>query len=641
VKDALLEGVELDPSPPFDLDPSQDLTEAFGELELSSSEDADGGERRRELQGRPAVGRKWLRFFLVMGTYCLVACFSIYPSLIHGPSRIIQANGNGDLSQQVWFLEFIPWAILHGHSPFITTWLNAPNGANLLGNTSIMLPSILAAPITFLFGPIAGFNFSVVLAFTLSAGAMYFAVSHLVTWKPAAYIAGLIYGFSPYMVGQGAGHIDLLFVPAPPLMLLIAYKTVCGKRQDRTMRNGILVGLLATAQFFSATEILGGLGIFAVVGGLIAIAVDRQRVMARARVIVATVGWAILTFAVICLVPVLLLLFGAQHYVGPAQVGVGLLRSDLLSVIDPTALLLIHPFTLKAPFNDLPEFGLYLGIPMLVFLALTAWRLRSKRFIKVSVLMIAVAWLLGLGPRLSIAGHPTSIPLPFAVFGHLPLFDSMIPSRLSLFVFLFTVPVVAVGLERLFETTRAKAGSIPKPSVIFGVVLAAILVPLLPAWPYGVGPLYVPSFITSPAEQSIPNGSTVVTYPFPDVPTTTPMSWQAIDHMRYKILGGEIITPNAHGDATFYGTVSDISGISYFAYAGGEKLPSITPGVVRGVRLDLRVFGVGTVIVAPMGHDPTYIRNLYQRTMNEPGHDYNGTYVWFDVQQRLASISGN
>jgi hypothetical protein len=64
----------------------------------------------------------------------------------------------------------------------------------------------------------------------------------------------------------------------------------------------------------------------------------------------------------------------------------------------------------------------------------------------------------------------------------------------------------------------------------------------------------------------------------------------------------------------------------------------LTPSVLHGIRLDLRVYGVSTIIVVPWGDNPIYIERLYAAALDEPGHDYNGTFVWFGVTQRLAEL---
>jgi hypothetical protein len=52
-------------------------------------------------------------------------------------------------------LRWTPFALEHGHNPFVTGHLNAPYGVNLLWNTSLLLPGLLFAPVTRTFGPVA------------------------------------------------------------------------------------------------------------------------------------------------------------------------------------------------------------------------------------------------------------------------------------------------------------------------------------------------------------------------------------------------------------------------------------------------------------------------------------------------------
>jgi len=49
---------------------------------------------------------------------------------------------------------------------------------------------------------VASFNVLEVLAFAASATAAMVMVRRWTTWLPAAYVAGLLYGFSPYMAAR-------------------------------------------------------------------------------------------------------------------------------------------------------------------------------------------------------------------------------------------------------------------------------------------------------------------------------------------------------------------------------------------------------------------------------------------------------
>ena len=81
------------------------------------------------------------------------------------------------MGQSVWFLGHGAHALLHGQGILTTHLINAPHGYNLMANTSMVAPSLLLSPITWLFGPVVTFNVAVVLGFSGSATAMFFSAS--------------------------------------------------------------------------------------------------------------------------------------------------------------------------------------------------------------------------------------------------------------------------------------------------------------------------------------------------------------------------------------------------------------------------------------------------------------------------------
>ena len=116
--------------------------------------------------------------------------------------------GCGDPAQEVWFMAWPAWAIAHLHSLFFSGVVNVPDGANLLSNTSGTLIGVVLAPVTWLFGPVTSTNVSLTLAPAFSAWGCFAAIRPLVTWKPAAIPAGLVYGYSSAIVTSLAfGHV--------------------------------------------------------------------------------------------------------------------------------------------------------------------------------------------------------------------------------------------------------------------------------------------------------------------------------------------------------------------------------------------------------------------------------------------------
>jgi hypothetical protein len=150
----------------------------------------------------------------------------------------------------------------------------------------------------------------------------------------------------------------------------------------------------------------------------------------------------------------------------------------------------------------------------------------------------------------------------------------------------------------------------------------------------------VPGFFTSSAERQIPPGSTVVTYPYAVFGDPTPMAWQAIDAMRYKLVGGEMLVPAQNGTATLDGTTSDIEELSRLAYLTGRKL-KLTETDLSKLRSSLVTFDVGTVVVTNTAPGWAWMREVYREALGSPGESVEGTQVWFNVQLLVAEVSSS
>lgn len=85
---------------------------------------------------------------------------------------------------------------------------------------------------TAVWGPVATLNLWWVLAFPLSAGGAYLLARRFTASRWIAWFAGLLYGFGPYPVAQGAGHLNLAFVPIPPLVMLCLYDLLVGRTRS-------------------------------------------------------------------------------------------------------------------------------------------------------------------------------------------------------------------------------------------------------------------------------------------------------------------------------------------------------------------------------------------------------------------------
>ena len=384
---------------------------------------------------------------LVLGSYGAIALAANWPVWPGSESSLRQ----GDLSFLTWSLSWTVYALLHHHNLLYTTWLNFPQGVNLAQNTLMPLLGLMTLPLTLLHSPIASINLLLWLAFCLSSASMFFVLSKWTNRRLSAYLGGLIYGFSPYMIGQGLDHVVQNFVPLPPLIFYAFWKLLVEEKTLK-IRWGIGLGLLLMAQLFISPEVAVSSVIVISLGAAIlsfaspAVALQRTRralpgLVATVLVIVIPAGYYIIALTT-----------GAQHALGPS-LGSGL-SADLLGPLLPTANQRFGLFGLAKIGNsfiagNFPENGTYIGLPILLLVILiVVQEHRQKRILFVTA-MAVIMLLLSLGPRLIIDSHITSVPLPSAMFSHLPLVGNLAEVRLSLYVDFFIACILAFGIDQV------------------------------------------------------------------------------------------------------------------------------------------------------------------------------------------------
>lgn len=456
----------------------------------------------------------------------------------------------GDQGPIDWFLGWTPHALLSGHAPWTSDYISVPDGVNLMWNTALPLPGLLLAPVTLTAGPLASHTVLAVLGFAGSASAMWWAVGRWAPWWAARFAAGLLYGFSPYMVGQGGGHLNLELVAVPPLMLM-ALDDVLIRQRRRSGWSGVLLGLLALAQLFSTEEVLASMLLVAGAGLVVlagqqsaALSVRRTRHAATALV----VGAGVLTLGAAW--PLYVQFFGPNHLTAPVQ-DVSPYAADLLGVVVPSPNQLLGTSITRTWAVNQFENGSYLGAPLLVGLGLLAWRYRAVPMMRFSAVLALVLWVLSLGSPLHVAGTRYHLPLPFAMVSKIPVLGNLVAVRFSLYVALFAAVIVAIGLDRLHAQ-----GWTPRRRRWACVAVAACVVPLVPRLPYSYQDAGTPTYFTSASVLRIPQGAVAFTYPVPRFPASAAMQWQALSGFRYRSIGGYVISRGPRGAGTFGGSVT-------------------------------------------------------------------------------------
>jgi hypothetical protein len=446
-------------------------------------------------------------------------------------------GGGGDPLGFVWFLAWLPHALEHGHSPLFSTALMAPGGANLLGSTSIFLPSFLLWPVTASGGPVLGYDVLATVGLALSAWAAYFAMLRLTPHVSSAWIGGAIYGFGGYMDGQATAHANLLIAVFPPLAAILLDDV---RKKSSPVRSGLLLGLCAAAQVFVNEEILATTVIMALTA-LVLVALISRPTRAVVKRYICACAAAGAVFAVLAGPALGYQLFGSEHVSGTI-VSSGRYVNDLAGFVVPNSLVWLSTESarhLTGGFSGHDgEFGSYLGIPLIALLVFAGWRLR-RRALLLSLLLVSAA-LFSLGPHLRVLGHDTGIFLPWVLPNHLPLLENAVPSRFNLFVWLAAAALMVLLIDDLRR--RPLLGHRALGVATCGIALIPVIPTLTPS-----ELVRIPAVIGDAAvlRKVAPKAKTVLI-----VPSTNGqqgMYAQAKADFAYKIPDGGVFVPSPDG----------------------------------------------------------------------------------------------
>ncbi len=597
------------------------------------------GRERRPAAAPPTRRRDggWVTLSVAIA-YLGISLFANAGTWRHGVTHTVQLGG-ADVPEEIWFLAQTPWALLHGHNPLANNFLNAPSGINLMDNTTMPLLGALGTPITLLFGPIATFNVMVNLALASSAMTFYLMARRFIRWRPAAFVGGLLYGFSPFVAAEGGAHLFLIVGFLPPLVVLLLDRFFRTK-SDPPWLTGILVGGCFVAQLYVSAEVFASMAVMAAIAAALWIiywllrrpAVDIPRL--------ARMGaCALLVFVLGSGFGVWTALEGPEHITGPAQspTVIAGLSSDPVGLIVPTE---VQRFTFgHATLGDSlvaerdanwritmaapNENGSYVGIPLVIILVVGTIALRRRRLVQFAALMAVAGMVLSMGSYLHVDGHKTGIPLPFDVLAHLPLFESGAASRYVEFFWLFAALLLALFVDEVYARLvgRGQPGDRLRATAATTVLVVVTLIPLLPVWPYGSDPSVVPSWFTG-AARSIPVGTTVVVYPFASPVDASAMLWQAMAHDTFKMPGGYAVFRSADGTATFDSDPSLVQEVLAECAGGGQ--PRLAPPAVRA---ELRRWNasLAAVVVSAPGSDCA--TRLFDRAYG-PHRTDGGVRLW-------------
>ena len=481
-----------------------------------------------------------LRALLLSGSVYLVLGVGLWWSLWSTHPTSTTTCGCGDAARFLWFFEWPAYALAHGHDVAYSTWLFHPGGINLLDDTSVIALSVVLAPVTWLWGPVASMNVALTLAPVLSALAMYLLLRRWVRWAPAAFLGGLAYGFSPFVVTELAlNQVNIAFLAVPPLVVLVLSDLLVTRRRA-PWRDGLALAALVVVQFFVSTEVLLITGLLSVVGVLLVVvwAAVREPAALATRARGAAVGSlvAVGTSVVVLAYPLWFLLAGPAHLTGPiwsygATARFGTTWSGFVST---TGIAGLHESMVRFGGYQGPVLvGLgYLGLGVLVEGVVGTVAFRRDRRLLLFAAVGLVAALLSLGP-----GHGTWVP--WVALEHVPWVGDIVEVRFVLVVTLCVAVLAALTVDhvRALAGVRVPAGADALSWGLVALTLVPTVVAVAPNVPLTTRAVVLPEWYATRGA-TLPPGRVVLAYPVPFSGLQSSEAWQAVDTMAWMQAGG-------------------------------------------------------------------------------------------------------
>ncbi|HVC77923.1 MAG TPA: hypothetical protein VND96_15525 [Candidatus Micrarchaeaceae archaeon] len=560
----------------------------------------------------------------------------------------------GDPQQIMWFIGWPPFALTHGLSPLFTNYIDYPGGANLMWNTSLLLPGLVLGPLTEAAGVVLAYNVMMTAGVALSAWTAYLLIRRYVRSQLAAGVGGALYGFSPLMTAHSLGHPQLTVAFLPPILLLLLDDIVRVQRRA-PVASGAWLGLVAAAQLLTGEEVLAMTALVGFFLLCLAAVLCRDQLKRRLKPAVLGLAGAAVAFVVLAAVPIAFQFFGPQHVTGAAHPP-DTYVSDALSFFVPTRLMLLAPASavaLSSKFSgNAVEANSYIGpflTVLLVFVAVRYWR---RLEVVLAALVGGLVAILSMGTTIHIAGKTSQIPVfvlglvfvlllrnrpgwlmlvlafaGWAAMARLPVLSNILPSRLMLLFYLLAGLLVAVWLDGL------KAWR-PQSRWLGGLAVVASLALLLPALPYPSSPETVPAFFTGAADSRIPAGSVALVIPFSISGDARAMIWQERTGMRFLMPEGYAFIPDPGPHRERLSPPPSATQTQTIAEAQGRAAP-LTDATRQQILSELKSWHVQTVVIGPMGDEQMEV-DLFTSLLGQPPEALDGVYVWTGVDLLLT-----
>ncbi|MDE1850740.1 MAG: hypothetical protein KGH54_03030 [Candidatus Micrarchaeota archaeon] len=420
-----------------------------------------------------------LRFYLLIAlAYLAISLILFWPVTLHPTDTVAGGvpnsvfSGSGDVFQNLWTLWWVNYAIFALHaSPYATNLLYAPIGANLVTETLSPIAAIFSLPFQAL-GLAFSYNVLFFLDFALSGLFMFLLADHIVKNRYAAFIAGIVFAFSPFhLMHAGVGHLNWDSIQFLPLFVLLLLKMIEEERARHAIYAGIALALLL---FWGDPE--QGIITLMFVALFLLVYVSRSREALMRIINFAFLKNSLIIVAVAALVssPFLVpIANGIAHGALAAANQNNSLKSYMISSNPLLSFFLPSPYNnffswASASYDSIysvnpTERVAYIGYAALALVAIGVWKDRKNGFAGILPWLIVTLFFayLSMGPYVQVGSYSSpgqdSVPGIYPAFTQMPIINLVRePARFELIVTLGLAVIAAMGFRGLIEVYKGR-----------------------------------------------------------------------------------------------------------------------------------------------------------------------------------------
>jgi hypothetical protein len=396
---------------------------------------------------------------LVLAAFSCLTLIATFPLVLH-LGRALPGD-LGDPLFSSWLLAWDAERLRHGLHAFWDAPILFPSRHTVAFSEHLLGIALPIAPIIWLTGnPILGYDVAFLLTYVIAGSGMYLLARELTGRRDAAFLAGLMFAFSPVRALH-VSHIQVLAWGWIPIALWGLHRSIAAlKASDGTRRSTYALGVFVAAFIVQAMSngyffyYLTIASAFVVAGEL---ASRSTSAAARWRILRALSVAAFVILVAIAFVAVAYLSVRRQYgFVRPYD-DWKTYSANVRSYLSAPATVRLWSTWLRG--DDFPERQLFPGLIVLVGAVAGIWRgPRRLRSATLYGVLAAAAFLLSLGPEPAAWSYRL---LPSGPYGWLarvvPGMDGLrVPARLGVLVLLSLVVLAALGFARVLARLQPR-----------------------------------------------------------------------------------------------------------------------------------------------------------------------------------------